>query len=83
MQKMLSEDVLKATIQRKEDLVSERRSLRSKLVAVNAELAEIIATEEMLKEVVEREREKRERHEELHKEALEEVANGRPENNGS
>lgn len=75
---MLSSDVLKATILRKQEIVNERQQARRKVSELNTELAEIIATEDLLTEVVEREIARRELHESIYEAGKEEVRNGRP-----
>lgn len=79
---MLSEDVLKATILRKEEIVKERAQARKRVTALNVELAEIIATEDLLTEVVRKELEQLEEHRALFEAGKEEVRNGRPEKRG-
>lgn len=82
MQRMLTQEVLDATVQRKEDIVYERRQARHRVSTLNRELAEIIATEELLREVVAKERKQMQKHAELYAEGLEEVRNAKAESRG-
>lgn len=82
MQRMLTQEILDATLQRKEDIVYERTRTRRRLTDLNKELAEIIATEELLRQVVEKEQKQMEKHARLYEEGLEEVANGTQEKHG-
>lgn len=82
MQRMLTQEILDATLQRKEDIVYERTRTRRRLTDLNKELSEIIATEELLRQVVEKEQKQMEKHARLYEEGLEEVANGTQEKHG-